>query len=86
MVFQPFIPPTPELQRPPPQTQSHLKPQNVIRLTLGWALDRSFTPVAPKLAPSHYLGFMDTGSSRKKGKKGFFLQKRLAVPDLLEGP
>ena len=27
--------------------------ENVIRLTLGWVIDRSFTPVAQKVAPSH---------------------------------
>ena len=27
--------------------------ENVIRLTLGWVIDRSFTPVAQQVAPSH---------------------------------
>ena len=28
--------------------------ENVVRPTLGWVIDRSFTPVAQQVAPSHY--------------------------------
>ena len=47
--------------------------ENVMRLTLGWVIDRSFTPVAQQAAPSVPV------SSTRVARNAFFVQLQKCI-------